>query len=193
MHLYFALASPKFREQKDNLAMKPQTSIFFFSSNLRISWFEFQKVDFFRVFQNLFFRKFQFVLVYTFMVFWSNKKRPHVARNITSHVRVLQHFLFNRCRLVRRCLACWDRPLNVCDLTPRFPRRRKCLLLYWSLYGWCGLITRMTFFLWQMGRNTSILFRGNRFILFKEQLVTILLGLKTHTSKRVVLHENLVK
>ena len=29
MHLCFALASPKFREQKNNLAMKPQTSIFF--------------------------------------------------------------------------------------------------------------------------------------------------------------------
>ena len=84
-----------------------------------------------------------------------------MVRNITSHMRVLQHFLFNRCRLVRRCLACWDRPLNVCDLTPRFPRRRKCLLPYWSLYGWCGLITRMSFYLWQMGRNTSILFRGN--------------------------------
>ena len=40
MHLYFALASPKFREQKDNLAMKPQTSNFFFFfeqfENLRI-------------------------------------------------------------------------------------------------------------------------------------------------------------
>lgn len=108
-----------------------------------------------------FFRKFQFVLVYTFTVFWSNKKRPYVARYITSHVRVLQHFLCNRCRLVRRSLACWDRPLNVCDLTPRFPRRRKCLLLCWSLYGWCGLITRMSFYLWQMGRNTSILLREN--------------------------------
>ena len=29
MHLYFALVSPEFREQKDNLAMKPQTSKFF--------------------------------------------------------------------------------------------------------------------------------------------------------------------
>ena len=114
--------------------------------------------------------KFQFVLVYTFTVFWSNKNRPHVVRNITSHMRVLQHFLFNRCRLVRRCLACWDRLLNVCDLTPRFPRRRKCLLLYWSLYGWCGLITRMSFYLWQMGRNTSILFRGNNSFCSKNNL-----------------------
>ena len=43
MHLYFALASPKFREQKDNLAMKPQTPNFFFRAIWEFHGLSFKK------------------------------------------------------------------------------------------------------------------------------------------------------
>ena len=61
MHLYFALVSPEFREQKDNLAMK--TSNFFLQAIWEFYGLSFKNSTFFQSVSESFSRKFPFDLI----------------------------------------------------------------------------------------------------------------------------------
>lgn len=78
-----------------------------------------------------------------------------------SYAFFLCHSTFFFCSVIslnrqdRHCSVCWDHLWSVCVPTPQILLRPKWPLLFLSWSVSFGLITRMSFYWWQMVQNTS--------------------------------------